>query len=764
MKAIKNQAFKKSKSFIKWEQERDARNENSKGIGFWWDDAFDRAKSTLAIKNTDKKNSHVVRDRSIYEQYTILKSISNFVKIVSGKNVPVRYSTSSVSQTDGKTVQISANAITNFESVCGLAMHEASHIKYTNFEFLNNFMADYRALRGGDHADKLKLIINFIEDRRIDSLVFHSSPGYKNYYHKLYAKYFYQPDLVNTLMRSDKYNTETWESYSTRIFSLMYDNANLKVLAELETIAKLIDLPNITRLSGIEEVIELSEKVYDIIENAILKPKQKLAEDKNSKSEPKKSDKPKSDDTADSSDDESTESNDDEEMKLDEEGDDSSSDSSDDESDNSDESTDESNDNESSDDDSNDSGDDASGDSSSDSDGNNNVTDESTDSEPEPAKIEEIKINETKAEEAIKISKKLVLGSTDIAAVDRMTSDILDQISADEFNMDIIEYDKYKLPILSVDLSNKLVNTYMSGTVEDKVLEYVLSPNSDRMLANAAIISKGVSLGIQLGKKLSLVDEVRSTEFLRLKTGKISGRLLNQAGYDNMNIFYQEFIDKHIPTNIHISVDASGSMGGSKWTQTQTAVIAIVKACSMVQNVSVQVSYRTTNSDGPILVNAYDSKKNSVNDFLNYCKYLYPMGSTPDSLVLAYQLKRNELKEGSSEFKSYFINFSDGAPMASFKPVNAGEIVKTRRGRRLNLGVKSISYGGQPALAHTKMVRKKIENLGIQVMSFFITEGNKEIAYRNDNFIDTWGSKNAKVISVSDLLPLSNSINEMLLK
>ena len=37
----------------------------------------------------------------------------------------------------------------------------------------------------------------------------------------------------------------------------------------------------------------------------------------------------------------------------------------------------------------------------------------------------------------------------------------------------------------------------------------------------------------------------------------------------------------------NISVDASGSMGGDKWTNTQTVVVVIAKACSMINNVDL---------------------------------------------------------------------------------------------------------------------------------------------------------------------------------
>ena len=46
-----------------------------------------------------------------------------------------------------------------------------------------------------------------------------------------------------------------------------------------------------------------------------------------------------------------------------------------------------------------------------------------------------------------------------------------------------------------------------------------------------------------------------------------------------------------------LSVDASGSMSGEKWENTMTSVVAICKAVSMIQNVDVVVSIRSTQNN-----------------------------------------------------------------------------------------------------------------------------------------------------------------------
>mgnify|MGYP006866142546 CR=1 FL=1 len=46
--------------------------------------------------------------------------------------------------------------------------------------------------------------------------------------------------------------------------------------------------------------------------------------------------------------------------------------------------------------------------------------------------------------------------------------------------------------------------------------------------------------------------------------------------------------------HLHISIDASGSMNGDKWINTIKSTVAICKAASMIQNVDVIVSFRST--------------------------------------------------------------------------------------------------------------------------------------------------------------------------
>ena len=104
------------------------------------------------------------------------------------------------------------------------------------------------------------------------------------------------------------------------------------------------------------------------------------------------------------------------------------------------------------------------------------------------------------------------------------------------------------------------------------------------------------TMGRLLGKRLQVRNESRSTVYTHQRNGKIDKRLVHQLGFDAESVFNQTFIDKFKKANLHLSLDASSSMGGDKWERTVMNTIALAKAVSMIQNLSMQISIRY--SDG----------------------------------------------------------------------------------------------------------------------------------------------------------------------
>ena len=185
-------------------------------------------------------------------------------------------------------------------------------------------------------------------------------------------------------------------------------------------------------------------------------------------------------------------------------------------------------------------------------------------------------------------------------------------------------------------------------------------------------INKGLVMGTILGKKLQVRGESRETKWTRLDSGRIDKRLIAELGFGNERVFNTSFVESYSDAFLHISVDASGSMGGDKWTNTQTAVAAIAKACSMINNVDLVISYRSTQNASnsyrrnrdqtyPLMLIAYDSRVDKINKVKNLFHLLRPSGTTPEGLCFEAVMK--EIEVGSNDKDSYFLNFSDGMPM-----------------------------------------------------------------------------------------------------
>ena len=174
------------------------------------------------------------------------RAISNFVSIVTGKSIPVKFNMKNASYTDGKTITIGANiSDKNFDIAVGLALHEASHNLLSSFGILKGLEsnipisimahAEEKGYSDSEITSHIKSLMNWVEDRRIDHFIFTTSPGYKGYYHSMYDKYFYSK-VVDKALKSKKYRSEIWESYEFRIINIHNKNRQLNALNGLKDI------------------------------------------------------------------------------------------------------------------------------------------------------------------------------------------------------------------------------------------------------------------------------------------------------------------------------------------------------------------------------------------------------------------------------------------------------------------------------------------------------------------------------------------------
>ncbi len=198
----------------------------------------------------------------------VQRGITNFVKILTGKDIPVEYATSGDSMTDGEIVYIASNLKEDtIDYTVGLALHEASHVLLTDFEYLNKekgtVLKRVHNIPEEDH-DNVFTLINFVEDKRIDNFVYSTAPGYQFYYEQLYRKSFYN-EIVDENLQNDIFRTPSWDSYFFRIINIFNRNSNFDALPGLREVRDLLTFNRIRSMQSTRDAVEVAVKIYNII-------------------------------------------------------------------------------------------------------------------------------------------------------------------------------------------------------------------------------------------------------------------------------------------------------------------------------------------------------------------------------------------------------------------------------------------------------------------------------------------------------------------
>ena len=674
------------------------------------------------------------------------RAISNFVSILTGDpSIKVTYTTAGDSYTDGKTVTISSKMDDKFyDSTVGLALHEGSHIKLSDFEFLRNLETNIpkeyfnRGMMKGFSKNEIlshiKNLLNYVEDRRIDNYVFTTSPGYKGYYHSMYDKYFHAK-VVDKALGTDEYTDENIDSYLFRVINLTNKNTNLNALKGLRDIWKIVDLKNIKRLKSSADAFNVSLEVYNIILNSIPDGIEKT--DENGNTTYKKAD------GSDSSE-ESGEGN----------GSDDSETLSDDEFDSLIDSIENGEVSDTTDHSTNSGGKSIELPTSGKSNGNSSG---GTDVGKESKKVELSERQKRLLEKAIEKQKKFMDG--DIAKKKVTKKVMTDLKTVEESGMSYADVGK--------DLKDRytLKATPTRCIVVKNLTKAIIDSNTISMLStyrysrwgygsdddSVGFVENGIRLGTILGRKLQVRGESRDTKWSRKDSGKIDKRLIAELGFGNDRVFHTTFVESYADAFLHITVDASGSMSGDKWNNTMTSVVAICKAVSMIQNVDVVVSIRSTQNnsntysrrrsgDHPIILIAYDSRVDNFNKVKSLFPYIRCSGTTPEGLC--FEAVMNEIIPSSNNRESYFLNFSDGMPM---------------------FGNEDVDYYHDTALNHTKKMIDEIKNRGIKVLSYYIDDSSYGSGDSMRDFKRMYG-KDSEFIDVTSVLPVAKTMNKKFLE
>jgi hypothetical protein len=677
--------------------------------------------SNYTKKETETKN--------LYKLAAHRRAIANFVSIVTGQSIPVKFSTKGDSYTDGKVVTISANIAEpkEFDPAVGLALHEGSHIKLSNFSLLHDLetailrvtgQARFKELSDISQSKKLtnwtyviKDILNYVEDRRIDNYIYKSAPGYRDYYRAMYDKYFNDP-AIDKGMKSDEFCEENFESYMFRLINLHSKFSRPNALKQLSTINSIIKLNQISRLKTTDEALVVAIDVFEIIIKAI------------SEVDPSKQNqkgKGKGNGSPQAGEGEQEAGEDDIDVEL-----------------------------------SDGMGDDESESEFDEAGGDNEVAEEGKGvvgkikvmlgGNGKNGKPAEGRLSKRQMEiirKKIEKQKEFLRGNIKKSKVTSSEQNQLSNIEQSGAEMKVVAQDYY-----GASSSFKGIDCIVVKKMSRELMEQQNFPlTSNKYAAKGddtlypqceSEVAEGIRLGTLLGKKLQVRGESRDTVFNRQLVGKLDKRMVSALGYGNEHVFFTKETDQFKRANLHISVDASGSMGGNKWRKTMTNIVALAKAVDMISNLDIQISFRTTSGDLPYIVVAYDSRIDKFIKIKTLFKYLGPGGTTPEGL--AFEATMKQMVGSTTDKDSYFLNISDGEPYFHGKGLN---------------------YSGDGAAKHTNKMVKSIESMGIKVLSYFVSDYGEGDDSSSGRIFKACYGKSASFINVTNINEVTRTMNKL---
>ena len=720
---LKNNNFKHFNPMALREKYDTSYKKNSPFSSFWSDNDWSSRRTEL-IDNVE--DAPIKKGVDHIQLASYRRAISNFVNIVTGRSdIPVQFQSRDSSYTDGKKVMIGSKIDEkNFDPVVGLALHEGSHIKLSDFEFLKNLeykiteeiYLDAEKIGYGrfDVIGHVKNLLNYVEDRRIDWYVYSTSPGYKGYYQSMYSKYFHS-SIIDKGIKSNEYTDLDWESYIFRILNLTNQNRRLDVLPGLDKIyTTIFNGGRVKKLTSTEDAFNVALEVYGhILDNVATLPK---VTDEN-----RLDNQDLEGSMAQALNDLDTENYHRERnglepltpeeagINLPTEGDFKPEHS--------------------------------------DPSGNPSPTDvelsEKQQKQLQNALEKQKKFNDGKPQKTGILSKKdsKMIQTMEDAGVDKVTAgnNIETRGSYD--------YDKGEYNMVKNGCEVVYVKKLTQSMIDTNAFPYLIRSGGYYHEESPEWLTNGISLGTKLGRKLQVRGESRDLKWTRQGKGKIDKRLIAELGFGNERVFQTTFTEQYSDAFLHISVDASGSMSGNKWNNTMTSVVAIIKAVDMISNVDVQVSFRSTHSTNsrgyggeyPLVLVGYDSRVDNFNKVKKMFPHIYPGGTTPGGLCFEALLK--DMLPSINGRESYFLNLSDGMPMFS---------------------TSDFHYYNDEAVVHTKTQVNEFRKMGIKVLSYFV--GDSYDGDRNMTDFKTMYGNDAEFINLKNVTQISKTMNTKFLE
>lgn len=698
----------------------------------------------------------------IIDKIKILKTIQNFVSIVTSNNsIPVEFHGES-SHTNGNVVTISAD-VSDFDYLCGVSLHEASHIKHSNTIFnvfktvfkqintvvrydldyirrphaiLRNLISIYNEVYQPDNLNSpdsrlikmfeyYKDLVNICEDYRIDNLVVSNYPGYKGYYDSMNSHFLYNNNSLKDRMNSDEMKQETFISYKINILVYVYGGKQFSNLGSLKAGKEIIEiLENKKTYKSALSVLKASMQMLEIIFKTAKsnnKNKEKNSSNGDSSNEFDNKDSGFSNDLNPDNNDNNNSSDNNNDI------DDVSQNQQNNYSDNNDTSSD-----------------------TTDQTNKNRIGDEFNElSNSSYTDVEDIlkRVKNIFKKESISINQQYYINLfknkyISVKAIKYTGFKDGNINSAFETTIDTV-------------FVKELNNSTMKFLNDDFKINSRASSYETHM---HSIILDGIHKGKILGKKLLVANDVHISHTIRKKHGKINSNLLAEAGFGNNKIFETIKVTETPSQFIHISIDNSSSMRNcGKFESAIQLAATIVSAAKYIKGIRVQVSMRYTSvlqnfSAGgtdesiPVFIIIYDSKYNNISHLLKWWPHIKPDGYTPEGIC--YEAILNEMIETSKGYNNkYLINISDGEPYFVIKLDNFD----------------SAKYNHiTGALEHTNKVMNKYRKNGFSIISYFVNKLTSSTEL--ENFAKMYGTNDSHYVKPDQLDKIAKTINDKIKK
>ena len=589
-------------------------------------------------------------DGGVEDKANLLKGCSNFVEILTGKKIPVRYAQNADSSfTDGKSITISSEIIPeNMDSTIGLSLHEGAHCAITDFQLLKDFVAK-KNVPVQYHKDIrfIKNLWNWVEDRRIDNWAYNVAPGYEKYYDALYDRYFFTDKITIALVTMhEALKKETKRNYEFFIINSMHPCVSMTELKGLPAIKNIIDLDNVSRLRTSKDCLRVAYCLYDEIMKHV-EPDSDLPDVGDIPNVPMDKGEPG---------DGGNNGNSGEDGQDGKGGQNGYSDS-----------------------------DEGDKDAESDSDGDNEGDNDGDDFDPLGKPYD------------------ILIQDDDADIIDIILEDQRKFINGELEKKPISDADNKALQVLlkpnhiEDDVKGQIRVVCVTEIGEQEINAGIYQIFSPKVISKQANwISEGLKLGKMLGSRLKLRAEEKILKTVNQKSGFINKRALFSASFDNDRLFYTVKEESYKDISVHISVDMSGSMAfGTKWENTLISLVALMKATSMIKGIRTQVSMRYSGSlvggfEEAVSICFYDSAEDNIRK-VNLLLHARPLGGTPEGLV--YKGMAETMLLPLLKNDTLFINFSDGEPgtlrMSAAEGVKiTKEVIKKFR----TMGISILSY------------------------------------------------------------------------